>query len=93
MNIKKLFRRLAKVRHAVYGNVLMGVITTVAGLIQANHAFMLGGITWVLVSISALVATHLVEPVLEGVVVELQQPQLPDVQVHMRRTYDLSQAA
>lgn len=90
--MKTCIHRLAQVRHAVYGNVLMGAVMTIAGLFQASQALMVGGICWILVSITVLVLTHLVSPVLEGEIVVLQQPQLPDVQTHMRRTPELTQA-
>ncbi len=106
--MKTLIRRLARVRHAVIGNVLMGVILVVAGAIQYKNALyatpeqpaeisptalMVAGAFWILLSAVTLVATYRVEPVLEGEIVVLQQPQLPDVQVHTHRTKELAQAS
>lgn len=106
--MKSLIRRLARVRHTVYGNVLMGVAAVIAGLIQYKNALyatspqapqitptqlMVGGGIWILISAVTLVATYRVQPVLEGEIVVLQQPQLPDVQVHAHRTKELAQAS
>lgn len=80
-------RTLTRVRTAVYGNVAMGVVITVAGLIQASVALMYAGTFWTLSAAAALILTFLVdrgtaEVVFEGQVVDLQQPQLPDVRAH-----------
>ena len=91
--MKSLIRHLGKARHAVAGNVLMGVMLVVAGLIQANVALMLGGIVAILLSVAVLVATYVVDPVLEGVIVELQHPQLTDVQTHTHCTKELARAS
>jgi hypothetical protein len=91
--MKALIRRLGRVRHAVATVILQGVIGAGAGLFQANTALLVGGIIAILLSVTVLVATYLVDPVLEGVIVELQQPQLPDVQTHTHCTKELAQAS
>lgn len=101
--MKSLIRRLARVRHAVYGALLQGVLTVAVGLffqaqhtpnMQLNPVFLIAfGGTVAVLAAAMVVATYLVDPVLEGEVVVLQQPQLPDVQTHMRRTPELSQVA
>jgi len=101
--MKSLIRRLTRVRHAVYGALLQGVLTALAGLyFQAQHVpnlqmspvflIVLGGAVAVLAT-AAAISTYVVDPVLEGVVVDVQQPQLPDVRTHTRRTPELPQAA
>jgi hypothetical protein len=96
-----LLQRLKRVEHAIFGNIGMGAITTVAGLFQGNIAMMSAGIGWLLVATAVLVVVRVTEPVLEGVVVGLQ-PQLAsrpnraetdDVQLHMQRTPELPKAA
>jgi hypothetical protein len=93
-------RTLARMRHAVYGNAGMGVIVTVAGLIQATVPLMYLGICWILGSVTVLVLTYLAvrgeaEMTIHvtGEIVERQQPQLPHVQAHMHCTPELPQAA
>lgn len=101
--MKPLIRRLARVRHAVYGILLQGVLTVLAGLyFQANQPstmqlspillIVLGGTVASLATV-AVIATYVVNPLLEGEILVMQQPQLPDVQTHMRCTPELSQAA
>ena len=94
----ELIRTLARLRHAVYGNVLMGAVLTIAGLVQANVALMGAGIGWILLSCVVLVLTFTIdrgtaELTFVGEIVVPQQPQLPDVQTHMRCTPELPQAA
>jgi hypothetical protein len=105
--MKAFVRRLAKVRHAVYGNIVLGVMTALAGLYfdlaniqnrQQNPLFepavLMGlGTTVALAATVLVVATYLVAPVLEGEVIVLQQPQLPDVQTHTRSHTDLARVA
>lgn len=91
--MKAFIRRLGRVRHAVATFIGQGVIAVAAGLFQANTALVAGGIIAVLLGITALVATYRVDPVLEGVIVKLQQPQLPDVQTHTHCTKELARAS
>lgn len=105
--MKSFVRRLANVRHAVYGFLIQGVIVAAAGLYFdvnniENHQdnplfaapFLIGfGALCAVLGAGLVVATHLVEPVLEGEIVVLQQPQLPDVQTHTRPHPELPQAA
>lgn len=105
--MKSFVRRMARVRHAVYGVIVQGVILALAGLYfdlknvpnrQQNPLFeppvLIGlGLTAVLLATVLVVATYRVAPVLEGEIVVLQQPQLPDVQTHTRPHTDLPQAA
>jgi membrane associated rhomboid family serine protease len=102
--MKTIIRRLARGRHAVYAAIAEGVIATLFGVylqtqpareLQDNPLMTPGtfiglGITGIVLAGAALIATYVVSPVLEGEIVG-QQPQLPDVQTHMRRTHDLSQ--
>lgn len=101
--MKPLLRRLARGRHAVYGTLAEGVLTTIAGLMfqaQPAHNLQISpttllaiGIASIVLATATLIATYLVDPVLVGEIVEIKQPQLPDVQVHTHRTPELSQAA
>lgn len=91
--MKSTVRRLARVRHAVVAVILQGVAMISVGLIQSSVVLMLGGIASVLLAVSALVATYLVTPVLEGEIFVSQQPQLPDVRTHMHAPTELPQAA
>jgi hypothetical protein len=97
--MKNLIRTLARVRHAVIGSIGMGAIAASAGLIQANVLLMYAGICWIFVSVAALILTHVVDRGMaemtfrvEGVVIE-QQPQLTDVQAHMRPAAELPRVA
>lgn len=91
--MKPFIRRLARVRRAVTTVILQGLVAAGAGLLQANTALLVGGIVAILLAVSVLVATYRVDPVLEGVIVELRQPQLPDVQTHTHCTRELAQAS
>lgn len=90
--MKSIIRRLARVRHAVAGNILMGAVAALGGLFQANPALVIGGIAMILLAAAALVATFVVEPALEGQIYVVQQPQLTDVRAHVPRTKELAQA-
>jgi hypothetical protein len=104
--MKTIIRRLARRRHAVYATLGQSVIAVLLGLYfqtQGIHEMqdnplmtprtVIGlGIAGIVLAITALIATYMVSPVLEGVIVGLQ-PQLPHVQTHTRCTTDLSQAA
>lgn len=105
--MKSFVRRMARVRHAVYGTILQGVMTALAGLYlnvmnvpnrQQNPLLdptVITGLGLVVVVLATVlvVATYRVAPVLEGEIVAMQQPQLPDVQAHTRSHTDLPQAA
>lgn len=92
--MKSLIRRLARVQHAVAGNVLLGVIGVVAGLIQDNVVLLVGGIAWILLATAVLVATYLVDPVIEGEVLYFeQQPQLTGVRAHAAHTKESAQVS
>lgn len=105
--MKSMIRSLARSRHAIRGNVIIGVVTVVAGwLLQAHDARHTGtpaqisplavivlGIVVIVAASVALVATYLVEPVLVGEIVVAQQPQLPDVRAHAPHMKELAQAA
>jgi hypothetical protein len=105
--MKSFVRRLPRIRHAVYATVLQGVIMAAAGLYfdlknipnrQDNPLLdppvLMGlGVTVAVLATVLVVASYLVAPVLEGEIVVLQQPQLPDVQTHMRPHHELPQAA
>jgi uncharacterized membrane protein len=91
--MKSFIRRLGRVRHAVAAVILQGVALAVAGLFQANTVLVASGIVAVLLAVVALVATFVVEPVLEGAVVVLQQPQLPDVRARALHMKELAQAS
>ncbi len=91
--MKHQLRRLRTSQHVLYGNVGMGIIPTVAGLIQGSVIMMWVGITWALVSVAVLVAVKIAGPVLEGVIVDPKQHKLPHVQMHTHRTHELPKAA
>jgi len=101
--MKTLIRRLARSRHAVYGALAQGVLTVGVGLfLQAKSSpsmqlspvlVVVIGVVAVVLAAAVLVATFLVRPVFEGEIIDPQQPQLPDVRTHMRRTPELPQAA
>lgn len=104
--MKTFIRRLARVRHALYAAILQGALVILAGHYLGstgkNHqdnpllsapALIGAGAAVVLAATVLVFATYLVAPALEGEIVALQQPQLPDVQAHMRPHTDLSQAA
>jgi hypothetical protein len=105
--MKTFVRRLARVRHSLYGTLLLGVLTAGVGLVfRAGNVSpsetnpLLAPMTLVVVGAAAallatvlVVATYHVERVSEGVIVELQQPQLPDVQVHTHPHTDLPRVA
>jgi asparagine N-glycosylation enzyme membrane subunit Stt3 len=101
--MKTLIRRLARGRHAVYGALVQGVLAVLVGLfLQTKNTpnmqlsavvLIVIGAGAVILAVMALVATYRVSPVVEGEIVALQQPQLPDVRTHMRRTPELTQAA
>lgn len=101
--MKSYVRRLARNRHAVYGALLQGVIITAGGLVLQAHKssnMQIGALSLIVIGVvavvaagAALVATFVVKPLHEGTIVDPQQPQLPDVQTHMRCTHALSQAA
>lgn len=102
--MKSLIRSLSRRRYALYALFAQGAISTLIGLwFQARHLHQmqdnplmtpqtligLGG-TAIVLAIAGVIATHVVSPV---EIVKIQQPQLPDVQMHTHRTPDLSQAA
>lgn len=91
--MKSFIRRLACVRHAVAAVILQGAVLASAGLFQTSVVLVVGGIVVILLAAVALVATFVVVPVVEGEVVVLQQPQLPDVRAHAPRTRELVQAS
>lgn len=94
--MKTLIRNLSRVRPALASHIGLGVVVTLGGLIIAHRVVLLIGILAILSGAAALVATFLVDPVLEGQVLvreHVQQPQLPDVQTHTRRAKELAQAS
>jgi hypothetical protein len=105
--MKSFIRRLARRRYALYGMALQGVIAGLFGLYlrsQGVHemqdnplmtpaTLIVLGVTSIVLGLAALVSTYLVDPVLEGVIVELQQPQLPDAHVRTHRAPELPKAA
>lgn len=94
--MKSVFRKLKNspnTQHGLRAMAAQGVVALAAGLVMPReHVWIavLGGTAFVL-AVVLLVGAWAVRDVLEGEVIGEQQPQLTDVQAHMRRTPALPQ--
>lgn len=81
-----------------YGLLVHGAVVTVAGLIMPrnNTEVLVAGVLMLVAAAVLMVLSALAgrkPEVLVGEIVGVQQPQLTDVQAHMRRAPELPQAA
>lgn len=87
---------LSRIRPAVIGNVAMGAVATIAGLIQVSIPLMGAGIAWIFASATVLTLTYLVdrgtaEMIVQGTIVVPQQPELSDVRAHAAHITELAE--
>lgn len=78
--------------------IAQGAVITIAGLMMPrnNLGVIVGGVLFTVAAVVLVIGARLVSArneVLIGEIVEVQQPQLTDVQAHTRRAPELPQAA
>jgi hypothetical protein len=94
--MKTFFRTIKKLDlHVRLGSIAHGLVMLVAGIVMPRDGrpIIIGGAVFTAVALILVIGSMMVDEIIEGEIVDRQQPQLTDVQVHTHRAHELSQVA